>query len=217
MAQPATAVCELRAALPFTDVTLRAGADGAIVAAHRGVLARQSRVFSDAFNAELSPNDVFPLPGKTQADLDVLMAYLYPRAARNEGFTLDNIDTVCKLAREYDIPDMLDAAHSWLVATAGSVVKANTFSGKNDAVLRIRLLALAHEFHFKQFFDMCMAELQQQQPGKLKAIFADAPASKHLDSEVLHALLLQSFDTWAAQQQEHAHEQQRHRYRYGYS
>ncbi len=63
----------------FADLTLRAGADGATARVHRGVLAAHSRVFREALAA--TSDDILPLPGKSKAELDVLVAWLY-RATR---------------------------------------------------------------------------------------------------------------------------------------
>jgi hypothetical protein len=63
--------------LPFTDVTLRAEADGATARVHRGVLAAHSPVLLEALVG--TGTDVIPLPGKSKAELDLLVAWIYRR------------------------------------------------------------------------------------------------------------------------------------------
>ena len=57
------------------DLTLRAGQDGATVLVHRGVLCVHSRVFSELLNA--TPADDIALSGRTKADLELLVSWLY--------------------------------------------------------------------------------------------------------------------------------------------
>jgi hypothetical protein len=71
---------------PFTDLTLRAEADGAEARVHRGLLATHSRVFAQALQTG-APADVLPLPGKRAEELALLVAWLYreEKGAYNEA------------------------------------------------------------------------------------------------------------------------------------
>ena len=64
------------------EVTLRAGADGSTARVSRGVLATFSRIFKDVLSS-CKTVDELPLPGKTKAQLDLLVAWL----RREEEFT----------------------------------------------------------------------------------------------------------------------------------
>jgi hypothetical protein len=63
--------------LLFTDVTLRAEVDGATARVHRGVLAAYSPVLREAVVGTTC--EVVPLPGKSKAELDLLVAWMYRR------------------------------------------------------------------------------------------------------------------------------------------
>ncbi len=64
------------------DLTLRAGGDGATVRVHRGIVAAYSRVLEDVLAS--TKGDELPLPGKTKADLELLVSWFY----RVETFTV---------------------------------------------------------------------------------------------------------------------------------
>jgi hypothetical protein len=63
--------------LPFADLTLRAEADGATARVHRGVLAACSHVFETALREAPADAREMLLLGKSKAELDLLVAWLY--------------------------------------------------------------------------------------------------------------------------------------------
>jgi hypothetical protein len=63
--------------MPFADLTLRAEADGATARVHRGVLATFSPVFEAALRAAPADAREMVLVGKSKAELDLLVAWLY--------------------------------------------------------------------------------------------------------------------------------------------
>ena len=70
--------------LLYADVTLRAEGDGATARAHRGVLAAYSGVFRDALlslggTSSADRDIVIPLPGKSAAQLELLLGWMYRR------------------------------------------------------------------------------------------------------------------------------------------
>jgi hypothetical protein len=77
MAASSGAAAQETEELLFTDVTLRAEVDGATARVHRGVLAAYSPVLREAVVGTTS--DVIPLPGKSKAELDLLVAWMYRR------------------------------------------------------------------------------------------------------------------------------------------
>ena len=74
------------------DLTLLAGADGSTARVHRGVVAAFSRVFEDVLGA--TECDELPLPGKSKAELDLLVAWLY----HQERFSMVRITTAPRRA-----------------------------------------------------------------------------------------------------------------------
>jgi len=76
------------------DLILRAGGDGHTVCVHSGMVAGSSRVLADVL-ASTEGNEL-PLPGKSQAELELLVAWLYHR----EQFTVVRArrDARCALA-----------------------------------------------------------------------------------------------------------------------
>ena len=125
MAAPATEPVQQPARsfeLPLTDVTLRAGADGATVRVHRGELGLHSRIFLELLTKTESPVDALPLPGKTGEDLALLTAFMYPRRSRDEGFKRNNISRLCEMGREYDMQELLAAIDDWLVVHAAELM-----------------------------------------------------------------------------------------------
>ena len=67
------------------DLTLRAGADGSTARVHRGMVAAFLRVLEDVLGA--TEDDELPLLGKSKAQLDVLVAWLY----RHERFSMVSV------------------------------------------------------------------------------------------------------------------------------
>ena len=186
--------------MPFADVTLRAGADGASARVHRGVLGFYSRIFLDVLTAPASSVEELPLPGKTAEDLRMLVTFMYPCRSRDEHFTGDNFVRICELGREYDMPELLTAAHEWLVAHADELVLSaprlrrslllhppQQVSEKHG-VQFLKLMQYAHEFHVGDFFEIGV-ESWAQYPMKHELLKAGAEVARHLDSEVLFQLL----------------------------
>jgi hypothetical protein len=149
----------------LTDVVLRAEADGSTERANRCILVAHSGVFREALAADVAaPSDTLPLPGKTGADVALLMGYLYPADAHSEHFTLQNISTVCALAREYDMPGMMEVAETWMVTAADMLGKPlssaaavmrlgpmNTSRRKGEILERVRLLRLGDTYNLHRF------------------------------------------------------------------
>ena len=87
---------DVRAPGSAGDLTLRAGADGSTARVHRGVMAAFSRVLGDVLGA--TECDELPLPGKTKAQLDLLVAWFY----RQERFSMVRITTTqCRALASY--------------------------------------------------------------------------------------------------------------------
>jgi hypothetical protein len=114
-------------ALLYTDCVLRACGDGAAAGAHRGVLAAHSRVLADLFASgacDAPPLCVVPLPGKTRADLDALLAFMYPPQRDCDGdgdcarVCAESAPRLLALAAEYDMPSVRAEADAWLAAAA---------------------------------------------------------------------------------------------------
>ena len=178
--------------LPLTDLTLRAGADGATVRVHRGELGLHSRVFLEVLTTIDPPPDELPLPGKTAADLALLTAFMYPRRSRDEGFTRDSIARLCELGREYNMPELLVAADDWLAAHYAELVLpasgATTPQNAERVAQFFGLLQLAHDFKFSRFFEQCIASWSQCS-GKRAVLDKFADGARNLDSEVLFRML----------------------------
>ena len=185
------------APLQLTDVTLLASGDGARARVHRGVLATHSRVLAHALDAlPLAERDdaTLPLPGKTQADLDALLAFLYPRLSRDEAFSSDGIERVCALAAEWDIPDMLAAAAAWLRGPAGRPLfeLGGEPSDASDVAERhVRMLALAHAHGFDDLFQLGADALMQLPADTvLRVLHAAREECCALPAAAMHALLV---------------------------
>ncbi len=67
--------------MPFADLTLRAEADGATARVHRGVLATFSPVFEAALREAPEDAREMVLVGKSKAELDLLVDWLYQEHA----------------------------------------------------------------------------------------------------------------------------------------
>jgi hypothetical protein len=63
--------------MPFADLRLRAEADGASARVHRGLLAACSPVFETALREAPAGTEEIMLLGKSKAELDLLVAWLY--------------------------------------------------------------------------------------------------------------------------------------------
>jgi hypothetical protein len=209
------------AELAFTDVVLRAEADGSTARAHRNILAAHSGVFREALAADVAaPLGVLPLPGKREADVQLLLGFLYPEDARSERFTLHNISAVLSLGREYDMPGMARVAERWLIACAamGSPLvsdaclsfRGNTLQNRtalraqraDQARDRVRLLRLAHEYRLDAFAAACAKQLCELSCADLRDVMTQAQRAAEggeeqlrRERDFLHALVLQMLDT----------------------
>ena len=178
--------------VPFADITLRAGADGATVRLHRGELALHSGILSDLLSTAEPPPDEIPLPGKSASDLALLTAFMYPRRSRDEGFTSNNIIRLCELGREYDMPELLAAGDDWLAAYAAELVLPGSGQPEPQNVDRIprffKLLQLAHDCHFSRFLELGIASWAQCS-GKRVVLEKYSEDVHRLGNEVLFRLL----------------------------
>ena len=178
--------------LPFTDVTLRAGADGATVRVHRGELGFHSRFFLEVLSTTETPLDELPLPGKTGEDLALLTAFMYPRRSRDESFTGKSIGRLCELGREYDMPELLVAADDWLTAHANDLVLPANGAFAPQTAERMaqffKLMQIAYDFKFSRFVELCIGSWAQC-TGKHAVLERYAGDARRLDSEVLFRLL----------------------------
>ena len=182
------------APLQLTDVTLLASGDGARALVHRGVVATHSRVLAHALDAQpLAERDAtLPLPGKTQADLDALLSFLYPRLSRDEAFAADGIERVCALAAEWDIPDMLAAAAAWLRGPGRTLFELGDGGDAADVAERhVRMLALAHAHGFDDLFQLGADALMQLPADTvLRVLHAAREECCALPPAAMHALLV---------------------------
>ena len=178
--------------LPLTDVTLRAGADGATVRVHRGELGLHSRIFLELLTKTESPVDALPLPGKTGEDLALLTAFMYPRRSRDEGFTRNNISRLCEMGREYDMPELLAAIDDWLVVHAAELMLPASGGAAPQQAEHMaqffKLMQIAHDFKFSRFFELGIASWSQCS-GKRAVLEKYADDVRRLDSKVLFRLL----------------------------
>jgi hypothetical protein len=116
------------APLEATDLTLRAGADGATMRVHAGLLAFNSRVLGEAMRATggVPPKEgVLTLPGKRAEQLQLLVAWLYRcedlSQARRSGARLMQLRIACATTAGHSHRDMsLHAASRicWLAPDA---------------------------------------------------------------------------------------------------
>jgi hypothetical protein len=168
-----------RQALLLTDVVLRAEADGSTAQAHRGILATHSGVFREALAADVTvSNGTLPLPGKTDADLSLLMGYLYPKDARSERFTADNIGAVCALAREYDMPGMMELAETWMIAfdVGQPLTRISVFAirvRETQILERANLLRLGDTYNLRRFAKACAKQLCKLSRHELRAVVTE--------------------------------------------
>jgi hypothetical protein len=128
MADPATILLPTvnsDAPVPFSDMTLVAKADGATVKVHRGVLAAHSRIFREIFSScqttDAAGVFTMPLANKTKQDLESLVSFMYPRASRREQFTIQTIQRLMEMGREYDMAGLTAEAVEWLLSSAEAV------------------------------------------------------------------------------------------------
>jgi hypothetical protein len=113
------------------------------------------------------------------------MGYLYPADARSEHFTLQNISTVCALAREYDMPGMMEVAETWMVTAADMLGKplssavlrrlgGMNISPRNGEILeRVRLLRLGDMYNLRRFASTSAKQLCKLECRDLRAVMAE--------------------------------------------
>lgn len=144
---------------PFADITLRAERDCTTARVHRGVLCSLSRVFKEAL-LNTPKAEVLPLPGKCRAELDVLIAWMY----HLHPFTKDNIASALAMAREYDMPQMMESAETWLVheAQGGKLMAVPAVSSSATLCAEfVRMLSLVSEFKLRRFATACDAVIDK--------------------------------------------------------
>ena len=125
-------------ALKYADVTLRAGEDGAEMRVHASYLMELSGVFAGLLSGDVALKDnVIPLPGMTAKELKLLCSFLCPTHSRFELVTLDNADTFCRMAQEYDMPRMLDTVEEGLVLQAEQLLDVIFGTLVNDHGTRV--------------------------------------------------------------------------------
>ena len=115
MAQPSTwtfvAEGETAKELPLVDLTLWGGADDCTIRIHRGLLLTLSTKFAATTLA--TSGKELTLPGKTGAEVTLLVGWMYHRL-RIEEFTLDIAKKLVIMASEYEIPALLKDVDAWL-------------------------------------------------------------------------------------------------------
>jgi len=189
--KPAKTLCAFDSL--FTDLTLRAGTDGATARVHRGIVGQHSHVFLDALTAPALTPEELPLPGKSAADLKLLTAFMYPRRSRDETFSVSNLANFCELGREYDMRELLIVVDDWLVAHGAELMPLaiSTYkdvASKEKASQFLKLMLLAHEFELRRFFEFGLAwwALCTSNHNLLEACSSEARA---LPSEVMFRML----------------------------
>ena len=115
MAQPSTwtfvAEGETAKELPLADLTLAACADDSSIRVHRGLLLSLSNKF--AAIALATTGKELPLPGRTGAEVELLVGWMYHRLCV-EDFTLDIVKQLVSMATEYEIPALIKDVDGWL-------------------------------------------------------------------------------------------------------
>ena len=163
------------APLLFTDMKLIAKGDGTAVKVHRGVLAAHSRIFREVLTSCEEGTALvhyeYPLEHKTKEDLDILLAYLYPRSSRAEKFSISTISRLLEMSREYDMPGAMAEAEKWLIANqevtspvtvpdwlaSGSAPPSpRVLTAENAAQRFVRFIVLADEYKLTQFYEQCL-------------------------------------------------------------
>jgi hypothetical protein len=180
-------------ALWYADVTLVATGDGAVAHAHRGVLATYSGVFRCALGPDVASccdadgEMRLPLPGKTQRELDLLLAWLYPHSndvhVMLNTFTRENCVSYVLMAQEWDIPLLSSAAERWLLAelVRGRILILSragaphplTFR-RTEAQLAVRILDAAFSCNLHAFVHAAAAHLARLSKDDFVAVL-EAP------------------------------------------
>ncbi len=209
-------------ALRFTDLTLRAGGDGAAVRVLRGVLCEHSRVIGELLAATTpSAEEEITLPGRTADELELLVAWMYrtetftavrscaQRVARNCGqrdacfratsmsrrliaraplrshpalmasrlltcciplhaHKQENVARACAMAREYDIPRLMETAETWLVDALARGTLIRSLQSRDMQL--VRLISLVREYKLRRFAQAINTFMDKLQPAEVKSV-----------------------------------------------
>ena len=183
----------------FTDATLVAD-DGATRPAHRGVLAAHSRLFHSMLTSDMSITSI-PLKGKCEADLEMLINYMYPAHDGWKGFQVSTVMRLVEIAREYDMTALLNDAEKWLVenvdifCTPESVTSYSSTSPGEEENTRVsryalKTLAFAHEYCLNVLYGKCLDKFKYLQFSTLRTVLDFGDGKDILNGSVMYDLVM---------------------------
>ena len=150
--------------------------------------------------SDMSPISI-PLKGKCEADLEMLIDYMYPAHDGWKEFQVSTVMRLVEMAREYDMTALLNDAEKWMVENVNMFCTPDCVTcysptppedEENTRVSRnaLKTLAFAHEYCLNVLYGTCLDKFKYLDFSSLRTVLDFGDGKNILNGSVMYDLVM---------------------------